>query len=126
MFHLCTLHPFGEGLTLDIRRTTDTDDTDWLTLRSEFIPEVDPDEQREFVRDVFPGVVMCITTYVMVTAFRKFKDYFPGELFAAMLAGTGTRGENTDSSTYAFFSSIFQPVCPEPVSVNCSFVLSQN
>ena len=83
-------------------------------------------QQREFVRDVFPGVVMCITTYVMVTAFRKFKDYFPGELFAAMLAGTGTRGENTDSSTYAFFSSIFQPVCPGPVSVNCSFVLSQN
>ena len=60
-------------------------------------------QQREFVRDVFPGVVTCITTYVMVTAFRKFKDYFPGELFAAMLAGTGTRGENTDSSMHLCF-----------------------
>ena len=36
---------------MDIRSTTDTNDTDWLTLRSEFIPEVDPEEQREFVRE---------------------------------------------------------------------------
>ena len=40
---------------LYIRRTTDTDDADWLTLRSEFIPEVDPAEQREFLREFARG-----------------------------------------------------------------------
>jgi hypothetical protein len=46
-------------------------------------------QQRQFVQDVAPGVAMCVSIYVLVTAFRKFKDYFPRELFAAMLSGTG-------------------------------------
>jgi aminoglycoside 6'-N-acetyltransferase I len=35
---------------LDITTTSDPDDADWLTLRAEFIPEADPEEQRGFLR----------------------------------------------------------------------------
>lgn len=35
---------------MSIRQTTDPEDADWLTLRSEFIPEVDVEEQKAFLR----------------------------------------------------------------------------
>jgi len=38
-----------EFSALDIVSTADPDDAAWLTLRSEFIPEVDPAEQRAFL-----------------------------------------------------------------------------
>jgi len=35
---------------MDIRKTQDTNDDDWLALRAEFIPELGPREQRDFLR----------------------------------------------------------------------------
>jgi aminoglycoside 6'-N-acetyltransferase I len=35
---------------LEIVSTSDPNDNDWLTLRSEFIPEVEREEQRKFLR----------------------------------------------------------------------------
>jgi len=35
---------------VDIRETQDTDDRDWVSLRGEFIPDLDPQQQREFLR----------------------------------------------------------------------------
>ena len=35
---------------MDIVSTADPDDAAWLTLRSEFIPEIDPAEQRSFLQ----------------------------------------------------------------------------
>ena len=46
------------------------------------------DDQRAFIWSVAPGVAMLLCTYVLITAFRKFKDFFPAELFAAMLLGS--------------------------------------
>jgi aminoglycoside 6'-N-acetyltransferase I len=36
---------------VSIRQTTDPEDADWLVLRSEFIPEAGPEEQKAFLRD---------------------------------------------------------------------------
>jgi aminoglycoside 6'-N-acetyltransferase I len=33
-----------------IRETTDTGDEDWIALRGQFIPELDPRQQKEFLR----------------------------------------------------------------------------
>jgi len=35
---------------VDIRETQDTNDSDWLSLRGEFIPELEPPQQREFLQ----------------------------------------------------------------------------
>jgi len=39
-----------ETAAVDIRETQDTDDPDWVSLRGEFIPDLDPQQQREFLR----------------------------------------------------------------------------
>jgi aminoglycoside 6'-N-acetyltransferase I len=33
-----------------IRETEDTDDADWIALRGQFIPELDPQQQKDFLR----------------------------------------------------------------------------
>lgn len=44
-----------EPTALDIISTSDPENSGWLTLRSEFIPEVPVEEQRRFLRDFMRG-----------------------------------------------------------------------
>lgn len=65
------------------------------------------EERRSFIKSFFPGILLIVTTYVLLTILRDFRDNFANELFAEM-------GFSNDASIFSIsesYVSLFVLLC---------------
>merc|ERR1712232_710179 len=56
-----------------------------------------PEERRAFIQQFWPGLLLCVLSYALITAARQFRDLFNRDIFTAANGGVAP------SSAFFFF-----------------------